>query len=126
MYYPVFWYIPQKFSPNTPEKYIVNENNCNVHRNDKMFFLPVCRYHSLLIGDIGEFLQKVLAFCFTYQQVDCLYTLFQYHFDDKPSQDKNRRHLLSSFQKTKPTQTSESVFCGKDINKLKTLRFNWK
>ena len=39
-----------------------------------MCFLPDCGYHIILIGGIEELLQKLDAFCFNYQHVDCLYT----------------------------------------------------
>ena len=50
---------------------------------DKMCFLPNCRYHIILIGNIEELLQKLDAFCFNYQHVDCLCTLFNYRFGGK-------------------------------------------
>ena len=59
-------------SANTYEKYIVSNEYCIAHHDDKMCFLPDCRYHILLIGKIKEFLQKLDAFCFNYQHVDCL------------------------------------------------------
>ena len=37
-----------------------------------MCFLPNCRYHLILIGNIKELLQKLYALCFNYQHVDCL------------------------------------------------------
>jgi len=37
---------------------------------------------------------------------------------------KYRKHLLSSFQKTKSTQTSESVF-AKKIEQTKKLNMSW-
>ena len=46
-------------------------------------FLPNCRYHNILIGNIKELLQKLDAFCFNYQHVDCLYTLFKDRFNGK-------------------------------------------
>ena len=48
-----------------------------------MSFLPNCRYHIILIGNIKELLQKLDAFCFNYQYVDSLYTLFRYRFSGK-------------------------------------------
>ena len=48
-----------------------------------MCFQPNCRYHIILIGNIKELLQKLDAFCFNYQHVDCLYTLFKYRFNGK-------------------------------------------
>ena len=130
---------------NTYEKYIVSKEYCIARHDDEMCFLPNCRYHIFLIGNIKELLQKLDAFCFNYPHVDCLYTLFKYHFsgkivlksgqlfdnlqravhfnqqnrgvDRKPSIAKKRllrrkykKHLLSSFQQTKLTQTSGSVF----------------
>ena len=125
---------------------------------DKMCFLPNCRYHIILIGNIKDLLQKLDAFCFNYQHVDCLYTLFKYRFSCKkvvksgqlfenlqravhlnqqnrgvnrmPSVAKKRllrkkykNFLLSSFQKTKSTQTSQSVL-QTELNKIKRLNLN--
>ena len=70
-------------SANTYEKYIVSKEYCIARHNDKMCFLPKCRYHIILIGNIKELLQKLDAFCFNYQLVDCLYTLFKYRFSGK-------------------------------------------
>ena len=122
-----------------------------------MSFLPNCRYHVILIGNIKELLQKLDAFCFNYQHVDCLYTLFMYRFSGKivvkseqlfdylhravhfnrqnrgvermPSIAKKRllrkkykKHFLSSFQNTKSTQTSGSVFANR-IEQVKKTKF---
>ena len=130
---------------NTYEKYIVCKDYCVAHHDDKTCFLPSCKYHILLLGNVEELLKKLDTFCFTYQHVDCLYTLFKYRFSGKvvvksgqafdnvqravdfnhrnkgvdrmPSIAKKRllrkkykKHLFSSFQKTKTTQTSGSVF----------------
>ena len=48
-----------------------------------MCFLPNCRYHINLIGNIKEFLQKLDALCFNYPQVECMYTIFKYRFRGK-------------------------------------------
>ena len=69
-------------SANTNEKDIVSKEYC-IPRHDKICFLPNCRYHSILIGDIKELQQKMDTFCFNYQHVDCLYTLFKYRFSGK-------------------------------------------
>ena len=53
-------------------KFIDSENYCITHHDDKMFFLPFGRYHTLPTRDINKLLQKMDAFCFTYQHVDCL------------------------------------------------------
>ena len=70
-------------SANTYEKYIVSKEYCIAQHDDKMCFLPNCRCHIFLIGNIKDFLQKLDAFCFNYQLVDCLYTLFKYRFCGK-------------------------------------------
>ena len=128
-------------SANTYENYIVSKEHCIAGHDDKVCFLPNCRYHIILIGNKKELLQKLEALCFNYQHVDCLYTLFNNRFSGKivlksgqffdnlqravhfnqqtrgedrmPSIAKNRllsikykKHLLSSFQKTKSTRTS--------------------
>ena len=145
------------FSANTYEKYIVSKEYCIARHDDKMCFLPNCRYHIILIGNIKELPQKLDAFCFNYHHVDCFYTLFKYRFSDKivlksgqifdklkkavhfkqqnrgvdrmPSIAKKRllrkkfkKHLLSSFQKTKSTQTSGSVFADR-IEQFKKTKF---
>ena len=44
---------------------------------------PACKYHIVLLGNVQELLKKLDTFCFTYQHVDCLYTLFKYRFSGK-------------------------------------------
>ena len=118
---------------------------CIARHDEKMCFLPSCRYHIILIGNIKELLQKMDAFCFNYQHVDYLYTLFKYRFsgkmlsrvdsfliicrgqfisstkvDDWPeclaSEEETLEEKLqkktfdSSFQKTKSTEISGSLF----------------
>ena len=144
-------------SANTYEKYIVCKDYCVAHHDNKTCFLPSCKYQILLPGKVEELLKKLDTFCFTYQHVDCLYTLFKYRFSGKvvaksgqvfdnvqPAVDFNQRnkgmdrmpsiakkrllrkkykkHLFSSFQKTKTTQTSGSVFAER-IEKVKNTKF---
>ena len=144
-------------SANTYEKHIVCKDYCIAHHNEKTCFLPSCKYHIVLLGNVQELLKKLDSFCFTYQHVDCLYTLFKYRFSGKviaksgevfdnvqravdfnqrnrgvdrmPSIAKKRlfrkkykKHLFSSFQKTKATQTSGSVFAER-IEKVKRTKF---
>ena len=125
----------------TYKKYIVCKDYCVAHHNDKTCFLTACRYHIIQLGNVEELLKKFDTFCFTYQHVGCLYTLFKYRFcgkvlaesgqvfdnvqrtvdfnqrnkgvDRVPRNAKKRllrkkfkKHLFSSFQKTKTTQTS--------------------
>ena len=65
---------------NTYEKYIVRKKSCTACHDDKLCFLLNCRYHIILIGNIKDLLQKLDAFSFNYQYVDCLYILFKYRF----------------------------------------------
>ena len=144
-------------SANSYEKFIVCKEYCIAHHDDKTCFLPACKYHIVLLGNVEELLKKLDTFCFTYQHVDCLYTLFKYRFSGKviarsgqvfdnvqraidfnqrnkgvdrmPSIAKKRllrkkykKHLFSSFQKTKTTQTSGSVFAER-IEKVKKTKF---
>ena len=46
-------------------------------------FLPACKYHIILLGNVEELLKKLDIFCFTYQHVDCLYTLLKYRLGGK-------------------------------------------
>ena len=64
-------------SATTYEKYIVCKDYCIAHHNEKTCFLPACKYHIALLGNVQELLEKLDTLCFTYQQVDCLYTLFK-------------------------------------------------
>ena len=61
----------------------MSKEDCIGNHGDKMCFLTYCRCHSILIGDFNEVLQKLDAFCFHYQHVDCLYTLYKYQFNNK-------------------------------------------
>ena len=143
-------------SATTFEKYIVCKDYCIAHHDNKTCFLPACKYHIILLGNVEELLKKLDTFCFTYQHVDCLYTVFKYRFSGKviaksgqvfdkvqravdwnhrnkgvdrmPSIAKKRllrkkykKHLFSSFQKTKTTQTSGSVFAER-IEKVKKTK----
>ena len=144
-------------SANTYEIYIICKDYCVTHHDDKTCFLPSCKYHIILLGNVEELLRKLDTFCFTYQHVDCLHTLFKYRLggkvvaksgqvfdnvqraidfnqrnkgvDRRPSLAKKRflrkkykKHLFSSFQKTKTTQTSGSVFAER-IEKVKKTKF---
>ena len=65
------------------EKQIVCRDYCIAHHNEKTSFLTACKYHIVLLGNLQELLKKLDTFCFTYQHVDCLYTLFKYRFSGK-------------------------------------------
>ena len=68
---------------NTYEKFIVSKEYCIARRDDKMCFLPSCRYHIFILGYIKDLLQILDAFCFNHQDVDCLYKLFKLRFSGK-------------------------------------------
>ena len=68
-------------SAQTYEKSSVCKGYCIAHHNDKTCFLPACKYHIILLGEVEELLHKLDTFCFTYQDVDCFYTLFKYRFN---------------------------------------------
>ena len=65
---------------NKYEKHIVSKQYCIAGLDNKICFLPNCRYHFLLFDNVEEFPQKLDLFCFTYQHVECIYTLFKYRF----------------------------------------------
>ena len=73
-----------KFSPftaaNNYEKHIGSKHYCIAYHDDKTSFFSKSRYYKFRIGDIEGLLQKLDVFCFTYQQVDCLYTIFKFWF----------------------------------------------
>ena len=70
-------------SASTYENFIVCTDYCIARHDDKTCFLPSCKYHILLHGNVEELLKKLDTFCFTYQHVDSLYTLFKYRFSGK-------------------------------------------
>ena len=140
----------QFISANTYEKHIVCTDNCSAYNDDKTCFLPACKHHNILLGNVEELLKKLDTFCFTYQHVDCLYTLFSGKVIAKSGQvfdnvqravDFNHRnkgvdrmpsiakktlhckkYLFSSVQKTKATQTSGSVIAER-IEEVKMIKF---
>ena len=70
-------------SAKSYENYIVCKDYCIAHHNDKTCFLTACKYHIVLFGEIEQLLHKLYTFCFTYQHVDCFYTLFRYRLIGK-------------------------------------------
>ena len=123
-----------------------------------MCLLPNRSYHTILTGNSKDLPQKLDAFCFNYQHVDCLYTFLKYRFSGKNvlkksgqlfdnlqravhfnhqnrgvdrmpsiakkrlSREKYKKHSFSSFQKTKSTQTSGSVFADR-TEQVKRTKF---
>ena len=87
-------------SANTYEKHIGCKKHCIAHHDDKTCFLPACKDHITLLGEIEELLHKLDTFSFTYRHVDCLYTLLKYRFSRKfvaksrKVFDNVQRHIL--------------------------------
>ena len=71
------------FSATTYENYIACKDYCIAHHNEKTCFLPACENHIVILGNVRGLLKKLDTFCFTYQHVNCLYTLFKYRFIGK-------------------------------------------
>ena len=70
-------------SAYTYEKNFVRKDYCITHHDDQTYCLPACKYDNMFLGEIEELLHNLDTFCFTYQPVDCLYTLFKYRFNEK-------------------------------------------
>ena len=65
----------------TYEKYTVSKEYCISHHDAKIYLLPICRCHILLLGNVEELLQILDPLCFTYQHMDRLYALLKYRFN---------------------------------------------
>ena len=112
-------------SANTYEKYIVCKDYCIAHHDDKTCFLPVCKYHILLIGNVEGLLKKLDTFCFTYQHVDCLYTLFKYRFSGKVIEKSGQ--VFDNVQRTVDfNQRNKGVDRMPSIAKKRLLRKKYK
>ena len=70
-------------SASIHKKCIVCKDYFIAHHDDNTCVLLACKYHIRLLGNVEELLEKLDAFCFTYQHVECLYTLFKYRFRGK-------------------------------------------
>ena len=143
------------FSANTYEKNIVCKDYCIAHHDDKTCFLPACKYHIILLGNVEELLKIHFAspintwtVCIRCSSIDsvgrllqrvdkCLITYNAQLTSIKETRvwtecrvlqkkrllrKEYKKHLLSSFQKTKSTQTSGSVFAER-IEKVKKTKF---
>ena len=51
---------------------------CVAFLNEIICFVSNCNIHIILRGNVEELMKKMDTFCFNYQHVDCLYTLFKY------------------------------------------------
>ena len=67
-------------SENFYEKFIVTQDYCVSNHSS---FCPEenCKFHLVLIGSLlDQILQRLDKYHFTYQIVDCIYTLYKYRF----------------------------------------------
>ena len=67
-------------SANMYSKPFLCNDYCVAFHNGKTCSVFNCKIHIVLLGNVEELLKKLDTFCFTYQHVDCLYTLFNYRF----------------------------------------------
>ena len=98
-------------SATTYEKYIVCKDYCIAHYNEKTCFLPACEYLIVLHGIVQELPKKLDTFCFTYQHVDCLYTLFKYRFSGNLFQRVDKCLITCNEQLTLITETRGWTEC---------------
>ena len=56
-------------SADTNEKKLDFQNYCIAHHDDKTCFLPACKYHFILLGNVEELLKRLDTHYFTYQHV---------------------------------------------------------
>ena len=128
---------------------------CIARHDDKMCFVPSCRYHIIKIGDMKKLLQRRMhsvsttntwTVCIHFSSTDSVAKLLLGARVDHSSilsegssfespkqrstqnaqpceketleEKKNRKHLLSSFDENKSTQTSGSLFSdrSKELN----------
>ena len=95
-------------SANRYEKYIVCKDLCIAHHDDKTCLLSACKFKIILPRNVQELLKKLDFFCFTYQHVDCLYTLSKYRFSGKVIA---KSLITCNEQLTLITETRESTEC---------------
>ena len=98
-------------SANTYEKYIVCTGYSIAHHDVKTCFLPTCKYHILLLGNVEELLKKLCSLCITYQHVDCLYTLFKINSVEKLLQRGDKCLISCNEQLTSITGTRKCREC---------------
>ena len=77
--------------------YFVCNDFCVAFYNDKTCSVPNCNFQTILLQNIEELLKKLDTLCFTYQHVDCLYTLFKYRLSEKNI--LKRRKLFDNVQR---------------------------
>ena len=84
---------------------------------------PNCKYHILLIAvkDNNDLMQKLDTFSFTYQLVECLYSILKYRFDVKIV-NKNGRVLDNIERAVRFNQRRKTVERMSSIAKKRLLR----
>ena len=112
---------------NTYEKYLVSKDHCVAQHENSMCTVPNCKYHILLIAekDKNDLMQKLDTFCFTYQLVDCLYTLFKYRFAGKVV-TKNGQVFDNIERAVRFNQRHKKVERMPSIAKKRLLRIKYK
>ena len=91
-----------------------------------------CKFHVLLIGSsFDQILKRLSNFHFTYQVIDCLYTLYEYGFYSNAISstgevfnqlDRAVHHYLCSNQKLASTQTIGSPFLER-VRKVQNSKY---
>ena len=87
------------------KKYLVCRDYCVAAQDPAFCFLKNCKFHLLLIADkdLNDLLVKLDRVCFTYQHVDCFYTLFKLRFSgnvlEKNGEKFDRVERAVSFNK---------------------------
>ena len=111
------------FSAKTFEKYIVCKDFCIAHHDNKTCFLPACNNHNKLFGEIVQLLHKLDTFCFTYQHVDCLYTLLKTDSAEKFLQRVEMCLIMCKEQFLLTRETEEWTKCRVLQKKLLRKKF---
>ena len=75
----------------------MSKKYCTAQHDKKTCLLPNCSYHYVLLRDFEELLLKLDAFCFPYQHVENLNTLFQYRLIGKIVEESQQ--LLEKVQR---------------------------
>ena len=88
-----------------------------------MCTVPICKYHILLIAvkDNNDLMQKLDTFSFTYQLVECLYSILKYRFDGKIV-NKNGQVLDNIERAVRFNQRRKTVERMSSIAKKRLLR----
>ena len=106
-------------------RFVKTPDYCIAHLDDKTCFLPSCKYHILLLGNVEELLKKLDTFCFTHHHLDCLYTLFKYRFSGKVN--AKRRQVFHNVQRAVDfNQRNTGVDGMPSIAKKRLLRKKYK